>query len=161
MIPLPAPAETNLHPPEQPEVNLLAQGFMGAAAPQAGLTDLQRLVLIAMCRSMTGFSVDPARLTPLPPEELAAGLATRNVEFRTRIVQILLLGELVLRPIPGDVADRVSRVAELLGVDDGMLRVAREYSQGSLSLALIRAQRLHRPLGRHARPSIAHAGRTR
>lgn len=141
MTPLPTDARTNLKPPDEAEVRQIARGLIGAIAPQEGLTDLQRLVLVAVCKSMTGITVEPTRLTPLTAEEFAPTMGPRNLEFRTRIVQVMLLGELVLSPIPPDVADRVDRVAELLGVHDAMLRVGREYAHGSLGLALVDFER--------------------
>src|SRR5205823_6579966 len=55
--------------------------------------------------------------------------------------QICLLGALVLRPLPSEVADRVEAVARELSVDDGMLAVARRYATGQLGLASFDFQR--------------------
>jgi hypothetical protein len=41
--------------------------------------------------------------------ELAEALAHRNDQYRTRISQLMLLGEMVLSPIPAEVSDRVNR----------------------------------------------------
>ncbi len=47
----------------------------------------------------------------------------------------MVLGELVLRPIPTVVAHRVAQYAEALGVKDDFVRVARRYAQGAYGLA--------------------------
>jgi hypothetical protein len=53
----------------------------------------------------------------------------------------MVLGELVLRPIPVLVAHRVSKYAEALGVKDDFVRVARRYAQGAYGLAWMDLQR--------------------
>src|SRR5262249_9452267 len=55
--------------------------------------------------------------------------------YRQRIVHHMVLGELVLRPLPVDVAARVASYANALGVDDKFVRVARRFAQGALGLA--------------------------
>jgi hypothetical protein len=135
--PLPADADTLLLPPDEAEVRVLARGFGTAVAPADGLTNLQRLLLGAIAESMTGFPADFDAFDPIGPEEFAAALARRNLDFRTRIVQVMVLGELVLVPLPEEVATRVETYARELGVNEGMLRVARDYAKGSLGLALI------------------------
>jgi hypothetical protein len=47
----------------------------------------------------------------------------------------MVLGELVLRPIPTVVAHRVAKYSEALGVKDDFVRVARRYAQGAYGLA--------------------------
>jgi hypothetical protein len=135
--PLPAVAEVLLRPPDEAEVAILARGITAAIAPASGLTHLQNVLITAVSESMTGHTVDLDTVEPMGPGEFAAALATRNLEFRTRIVQLMVLGELVLVPLPADVAARVEEYARELCVDEGMLRVARDYAKGSLGLALI------------------------
>ena len=53
----------------------------------------------------------------------------------------MVLGELVLRPIPVVVAHRVAKYAEALGVKDDFVRVARRYAQGAYGLAWMDLQR--------------------
>ena len=57
------------------------------------------------------------------------------------MVQFMLIGELVLVPLPPEVAGRVEAYAAELGVDDAILKIARRYASGSLGLALIDFQR--------------------
>ena len=59
----------------------------------------------------------------------------RDLGYRQRIVHHMVLGELVLRPIPTVVAHRVAKYAEALGVKDDFVRVARRYAQGAYGLA--------------------------
>ena len=49
----------------------------------------------------------------------------------------MLLCALVRNPLPQDVADSVSEFADALGVEDGMLDVARDFAAGSLGLAVV------------------------
>jgi len=53
----------------------------------------------------------------------------------------MLLCALVLRPLPVEMVDRVSEAARELGVDEGMVKVAREFADGSLGLAAFDFQR--------------------
>ncbi|HKA03384.1 MAG TPA: hypothetical protein VKD67_03615, partial [Acidimicrobiales bacterium] len=97
--------------------------------------ELQGVLIEAMFDSLTGFSIDVHTVAPIEPEEFARGLADRNAIFRTRVVQVMLLPALVLRPLPEDVADRVAAFAAALSVDEGMLAVAHRFSTGALGLA--------------------------
>jgi hypothetical protein len=53
----------------------------------------------------------------------------------------MVLGELVLRPIPVVVAHRVAVYADALGVTDDFVRIARRYAQGAYGLAWMDLQR--------------------
>ncbi len=53
----------------------------------------------------------------------------------------MVLGELVLRPIPPEIARRVETYATALEVDDRFVRVARRYAQGAFGLAWLDLQR--------------------
>ena len=74
---------------------------------------------------------------PIGPDDFAEGLAGRNEAFRVRILQTMILGALVLRPLPDEVATRVEAFARTMSVDDAMLGVARRFAQGQLGLAAI------------------------
>ena len=65
----------------------------------------------------------------------------RDAAFRTRMVQLMLLGAMLLVPLPPEVTARVEEYAGKLGVADDMLRVARRIASGSLGLALIDFER--------------------
>jgi len=117
------------------EVTLVARGIATAVAPETGLTDVQAELLQAIAAALTGYDVDYRSLDPLAPADLADVLAARDLEYRQRIVHHMVLGELVLRPIPVVVAHRVAKYAEALGVQDNFVRVARRYAQGAYGLA--------------------------
>jgi hypothetical protein len=123
------------------EVMLVARGIATAVAPDGGLTDVQADLLEAIAGALTGFEVDYRALEPISCSEFAEGLATRDLEYRQRIVHHMVLGELVLRPIPVVVAHRVATYADALGVQDDFVRVARRYAQGAYGLAWMDLQR--------------------
>ena len=121
--------------PDHDEVVLVARGIATAVAPEGGLTDLQAALLQAIASALTGVEVDYHHLEPLGPDALAEVLRGRDDGYRQRIVHHMVLGELVLRPLPAEVALRVAGYAEALGIDDRFVRVARRYAQGAFGLA--------------------------
>jgi len=123
------------------EVTLVARGIATAVAPEGGLTDLQAQLLSAIATALTGITVDYRALDPLGADALAEVLAERDLAYRQRIVHHMVLGELVLRPIPTVVAHRVAQYAQVLGVEDDFVRVARRYAQGAFGLAWMDLQR--------------------
>src|SRR6476620_2727286 len=123
------------------EVTLVARGIATAVAPETGLTGVQAELLEAIAAALTGHRVDYRTLDPLGPAELADVLADHTLEYRQRIVHHMVLGELVLRPIPVAVAHRVAKYAEALGIKDDFVRVARRYAQGAYGLAWMDLQR--------------------
>jgi hypothetical protein len=123
------------------EVRLVARGIATAVAPETGITDVQAELLEAIAAALTGHRVDYRALEPLGPTELADVLAVHDLQYRQRIVHHMVLGELVLRPIPVVVAHRVAKYAESLGVKDDFVRVARRYAQGAYGLAWMDLER--------------------
>lgn len=119
----------------------MSRGIATAVAPDGGLTDVQAGLLDAITEALTGVAVDHRSLDPLGPDELAAALGDRSAEYRQRVVHHMVLAELVLRPLPADVARRVARYAEALDVDDRFVRVARRYAQGAYGLAWVDLRR--------------------
>ena len=138
--PLPAPGRARSTPPDAAEVLLLSRGLVSAVAPATGLSVVQGELIKAVCTAMTGYPADLAA-DPVTPDDLGRGLAARGLEFRTRIVQLMVLCALVLRPLPPEVARRVGEFAAELGVEEGMLDVARELAEGSLGLASLDFER--------------------
>jgi hypothetical protein len=133
--------DTGIEEHDIAEVILVARGIATAVAPEAGLTDVQAELLEAIAAALTGHRVDYRSLDPLGPSELADVLAPRDLGYRQRIVHHMVLGELVLRPIPVVVAHRVAKYAEALGVKDDFVRVARRYAQGAYGLAWMDLER--------------------
>ena len=140
-VPLPRPTETDLVPPSWEETAATGRGIASAVAPPDGLTDLQRILLESVLKAMTGHAVPLDDVEPMEPADLAEVLRHRNLAFRTRIVQIMLLAALVLRPLPESVVDTVGASARELSVDESLIGVARRFASGSLGLAAIDFER--------------------
>jgi len=138
--PLPNDDTSNLKPPDHEEARLLARGVVSAISPSDGLTELQGVLVEAMFEALTGHSVD-IEAPPIAADDFGRALAERNEAFRTRILQVMILGGLVLRPLPPLVADRLELFASEMSVGDGMLGVARRYAEGALGLAEVDFQR--------------------
>jgi hypothetical protein len=117
------------------EALLIARGVVSAVRPEGGLEPLQASLLGAIFEALLDLSVDLNMLDPLDVNDLVDGLSARSPEFRRRVVHHMVLGELILRPIPPVVARRVSTYADGLGVDDQFVRIARRYAQGGFGLA--------------------------
>jgi hypothetical protein len=127
--------------PTLDEIVAVGRGMATAVAPRGGLTDVQVSVLAALTHALTGVALDYRALEPLGPAELAAVLEHRELAYRQRIVHHMVLGELVLRPLPEDVARRVGEYAQALGIDDDFVGVARRYAQGAFGLAWVDLRR--------------------
>ena len=112
--------------PDEREVVLVARGIATAVAPEGGLTEVQAALLGAIAGALTGVDVDYRHLEPLGPKELADVLDARDRGYRQRIVHHMVLGELVLQPLPAEVAQRVGTYADALGIDDRFVPVARQ-----------------------------------
>ena len=140
-VPLPTEAETKLTPPDAAEARVIAGGVAAAVAPTGGLTGLQRMLIEAVTDSMTGFVVPGSSVPRLDAVAFARALANRDAGFRERMVQFMLVCALVLDPLPEEVVARVESFARELNVSDSMLRIARQYSRGSLGLAMVDFQR--------------------
>src|SRR6516165_6867124 len=135
-MPVPIPDEEHAlqRPPDAAEARIIAGGVAGAIAPDGKLTSLQRLLIEALMESMTGFVVPANHIPRLEPADFARALAQRNEMFRQRMLQFMLLGALVLAPLPEAVILRIEQYADELGVHNDMLRVAERYAHGSLGL---------------------------
>jgi hypothetical protein len=134
-VDLPSPDAVLLTPPDADEVTVTARGVASAAALATGLTDVQRVLLEALFPAMTGHAVDLSEYVTMSAHEFAIALQRRDLQFRTRGVQIMLLCALTLRPLPPEVADRVAEFANELCVDEAMIGIARQFAAGSLGLA--------------------------
>jgi hypothetical protein len=140
-VPFPSFDEVRLDRPDAAEARVIAGGVAGAAAPDAVLTSLQRVIIEALTESMTDFVVPASAVPRLGPEAFAQAMRFRDESFRSRMVQFMLLCALVLNPLPDDVVERIDAYAHELGVRNDMLRVAHELAKGSFGLALIDFER--------------------
>lgn len=132
--PLPRLDRANLSPPDAAEVLVISRGVIYAVAPEGGLTSTQQLLMHSLFKAMTGHPAG-AEHVETDPAWFARCLEARTLEFRTRIVQIMVLLALVVRPLPPEVAERIVLFAQELCVDDEMLDVAVGFAQGNLELA--------------------------
>jgi hypothetical protein len=141
VVPLPSPEDEERARPTAPQAQAVAVGLASGAAPPAGLTGLQRVLLEATIAALTDHPIDLSGYTPITPDELGELLRRRNLAFRTRCIQLMLLAALVLRPLPREVPAKVQRYATALGVDESMVEVAQEFARGTLGLAAIDFER--------------------
>jgi hypothetical protein len=137
VVPLPGPDEVLLERPSAEEAQATAVGLASAAAHPDGLTEVQRVLLEATCSALTDHPIDLSAYEPMTAHEFAEHLARRNLAFRSRGVQMMLLAALVLRPLPPEVTDRIVSFARELDVDEGMVAVAQRFAAGSLGLAAV------------------------
>jgi hypothetical protein len=141
VVPLPDPGDELVERPSAAEARIIGIATASAVAPAGGLTDVQRVLIEAICLAMTDHLVILGDYRPLTAHEYAEALRRRNLQFRTRGVQIMVLCALVLRPLPPEVAARVERFAHALGVEEGMVGVARRFAEGTLGLAAVDFER--------------------
>ncbi|MEX0666144.1 MAG: hypothetical protein WD598_15440 [Acidimicrobiia bacterium] len=128
-------ADVDTSKPEYEEVHAVSRGMATAVAPDGGLTDVQVSLLRAVTKAVTEVDIDYRSLEPLDAAELGKVLARRGHQYRQRIVHHMVLAEMVLTPIPEDVARRVAECAEVLGIADDFVGIARKYARGALGLA--------------------------
>ncbi len=135
--PLPTPEKTLLTPPDAVEVQATTDGVLSAIQPDGGPTEFQALLIGAAFESLTGHAPSTEDRPVVSAVDFAVGMANRNEAFRNRILQTMILGALVLRPLPTEVADRIEAFSRELSVGDGMLAVARRFAEGDLGLAAV------------------------
>ncbi|MCP4436489.1 MAG: hypothetical protein GY812_13470 [Actinomycetia bacterium] len=117
------------------------RGIVTAISPEDGLEPTQASLVGALAASLFGDTTDVSSLEPISESELADALEDTGAEQRHRIVHLMVLGELILRPIPTVVARRVASYAEALRIEDKYVRIARRYSQGAFGLAWLDLER--------------------
>jgi hypothetical protein len=84
--------------------------------------------------AMTGY---PATLDgpPINADEFAQVMARRDLAFRSRMVQNMVLLGMVLRPIPLDVSERISSFAQAMSITEDMLSITQRFAAGTFGLA--------------------------
>ncbi len=136
-VPFPSAEEVNLMRPDAAEAQAIADAVASMVTGADGILPLQQRMIVALCTAMTEHPVTLEDRPSLTTRQVAASLARRDLQFRSRIVQQMLLCALVRRPIPPDVVVSIATVASELGVHDGMVDVAQELAAGSLGLAAV------------------------
>ncbi len=120
--------------PTRDEIEFVALGIRSACIDGPTLTDLQLTVLDAVTESMTGVKVDLAVFEPISAADFAAGLAARNEIFRTRLVQVMELGRMILPDPSPEVSARVIDFAVELSLSEELIGHMREYVDASKQL---------------------------
>ena len=133
-VPLPSASTTKLTRPDEAEATWIARGIRAACRPTSQSDAFQLVVLQAITHAMTGFDVDYTTLEPIGAEAFAAGLADREEIFRTRVVQSMELGHMILCRPDIVTADRIIEFANALSVDNECIHAAREVAAGSHQL---------------------------
>lgn len=148
-MPVPLPNDdVLLEPPSHDEVVTAARAKVTAVAGDAGLTAIQRAILRAHIRALTGIDVDLDDLDPLGPAAFAEAMRRRDEVFRIRQVQTMLLAAFVVDPLPEDTVERIREYALELSIDDAMIDVALRLSLEHRDLAMADFMRA----GYHADP---------
>ncbi|MEN0065913.1 MAG: hypothetical protein AAGA48_27480 [Myxococcota bacterium] len=114
----------------------IERGLVGAVADHGQLTNTQRRILRAIGSSILGVDFDVDHESPASAEELAQALNGQPEPVRHRVVQFMMVLELILDPLPPEVAAKVETYAKALGVEDDLLTVGRDYAEGAFGLAL-------------------------
>lgn len=140
-VPFPTDDEVDLNPPSAAEAQLHAAGVLSATRPPGGNTEFQRVLMEAVWHAMTGHHVDTDDPPCIDASTNAENLRRRAEPFRMRMVHMMVLSALVLRPIPAEVADRVERYSRELGIDDDLLRVVEEFAAGDRAMAAVDFER--------------------
>lgn len=116
---------------------LVARGVASAVSTDGRLTAVQASLLTEVTEAVLEVRVDLTAFEPLEPEALGEVMDDEPEEARRRVVHLMVLAELILRPIPLEVAIRVGKYAEALGAKDQFVRIAHRYAQGGFGLAWI------------------------
>ncbi|MDJ0767672.1 MAG: hypothetical protein QNJ12_02720 [Ilumatobacter sp.] len=140
-VPFPTDETVNLQPPSYDETATNAAGVLSATRTADGNTDFQRLLIEATFESMTGHRVDTSNLPFVDSHQNARNLANRAEMFRMRMVHMMVLTALVLRPIPPAVAEQVAAYSRELGIDDRLLDTVAQFAQSDRALAAVDFER--------------------
>lgn len=140
-IPFPNEEEVNLNPPDFDESLLNAAGILSATRPAGGNTEFQYLLIEATFEALTGHRISCSDLPHVSPQESAQNLANRAEGFRMRMVHMMVLSALVLRPLPPEVAEQVAAYSRELGIDDQLLSTVAEFASSDTALAAVDFER--------------------
>lgn len=126
--------------PEQ--APLLAAAALGACRlPSGWPSPTQPELLTVLFERLLGVAVDLERLVPAQPEQVAAALP--DPEQRRELIELLVLLELLCRPIPSALQRSIERWAKALAVADQVLVLARDLSRRSQAIATADFYRLN------------------
>jgi hypothetical protein len=140
-VPFPSAAEVNLEPPGLEETRNSAAGVLSPTRTATGNTEFQRLLIEATFAAMTGHHVDVATLPTVDAHTNAENLRRRAESFRMRMVHMMVLAALVLRPVPPEVAQSVAEYSRELGIDDRLLATVQQFAASDHALAAVDFER--------------------
>ncbi len=140
-VPLPTDDEVDLTPPSADETRANAILVLSATRTADGNTEFQRLLVEATFEAMTGNRVDTSDLPVVTADQSAEILRRRAAPYRMRMVHMMVLTALVLRPLPPEVADRVAAFSHEMGIDDDLLRTVQQFADSDHALAAVDFER--------------------
>ena len=140
-VPLPTSDEANLELPDQTEVLRCAAGVLSATRVGGFNTEFQKLLIAATFEAMTGHSIESSLLPFIDAATNGENLRYRTAMFRMRMVHMMVLSALVLRPLPPEVAASVNAYSRELGIDDNLLRTVEQFASSNAAIAAIDFER--------------------
>ncbi len=140
-VPFPTDDDVDLNPPAFEESATNAAGILCATRPEGGNTEFQHLLMQATFESMTGHVIDTQALPDVSAVQSAHNLRFRNHGFRMRMVHMMVLSALVLRPLPEEVAERVVEYSKELGITDDLLAAVRSFASSDRAMASVDFER--------------------
>jgi hypothetical protein len=159
-VPFPSPETADLTRPGAAEAAIGASGVLSASRLVDGNTEFQRLLVEAAFAAMTGHEISSDDLPVVGSDLYAERLALRGEAYRMRMVHMMVLAALVLRPIPIAVADRVSEFSRALGIDDRLLETVRSFAASDHALTSFDFERNgYTSTWSDEQASVLHAGR--
>ena len=144
-------------------------GIVGAlSADDLGPDDLQWQMLDAIVHDVLGSDLEPRKVAPVSPAELAASIVQPSARLVTLHLMITLA--FVRHPEPRQIGEAIDEYAAALAVDEPMVRAAHELAEQHAALMYLDIERncefteetihraLHGHLWRVLRNKLAYAG---
>lgn len=119
---------------EGAQAEIIVRGIATAVGADGGLSTTQAAVLHTVGTHLLDVDADPSALDPIGPEDLADALP--DEALRRRVVHGMTALEILAQPVSPVVTEQVAAYAQALHIDEAMLEVARDYSQGAMDIAV-------------------------
>lgn len=124
---------------------LILRGIASAVRVDGTLTETQQNVLAAIGQHVLDCDTPPDQLAPISAEDLA--VAVPEPSLRQRIVHGMVALDISRQDVSSQSTDQVEAYAKALGVDEGMLSVARDFANQAKDVAFGDYLRNSYPLG--------------